>query len=93
MGVGRWLAGGVLGRWAVRWLLRGGPAAVAAKLAGVALLGIWRWRREVRSVEAARRAREIPADYEVLPPDALSAGPEPPGSGGGTDEDEPAGRE
>lgn len=56
----------VLGRWLLRWLFRGAPGTVAAKLAGVALFGAWKWRRERRREEAERRAREIPADYDVL---------------------------
>lgn len=56
----------ILGRWFTRWLLRGGPWGVAAKLAGVALWGIWKWRREQRAVESEQRAREIPAEYEVV---------------------------
>ena len=56
----------ILGRWFTRWLLRGGPWGVAAKLAGVALWGAWKWRRERRQVERAREAREIRAEYEVL---------------------------
>lgn len=58
----------VLGRWFARWLLRGGPWAVATKLVGVALLGVWKWRREQRRLDREVRAREIEADYEVLDP-------------------------
>ncbi|HUO99972.1 MAG TPA: hypothetical protein VM737_00370 [Gemmatimonadota bacterium] len=56
----------IVGRWFTRWLLRGGPWGVAAKLAGVALWGVWKWRRERREAERAQQAREIPAEYEVL---------------------------
>lgn len=56
----------ILGRWFTRWLLRGGPWGVAAKLAGVALWGVWKWRREQREAESEQRAREIPAEYEVM---------------------------
>lgn len=70
-----------LGRWVTRWLLRGGPWTIAAKLAGVALWGAWKWRRERRREVAGERAREIPAEYEVLPPDTL---PPPAGSPSGT---------
>lgn len=73
----------VLGRWAMRWLMRGSPAAVAAKLAAVGLVGAWKWRRERKRELAAAAAREIPAEYEVVGPDRL-AGPEPPGAPGGT---------
>lgn len=56
----------VVGRWFTRWLLRGGPWSVAAKLAAVVLYGAWKWRREKRSQVAAEKQRELPADYEVL---------------------------
>lgn len=56
----------VMGRWFSRWLLRGGPWAVGAKLAGVAAYGVWKWRREQKKLEEKVRDREIPADYEVL---------------------------
>lgn len=55
-----------LGRWFTRWLLRGGPWSVAAKLAGVALWGAWKWRREKKQTERERVARELPADYDVV---------------------------
>ena len=70
----------VLGRWFTRWLLRGGPWAIAAKLAAVAVVGAWRWRREHRRAARAERSREISASYEVL-------GPEPLGPGTATDRD------
>ncbi len=55
----------LLGRWFTRWLLRGGPWSVAAKLVAVALFGAWKWRRDRRrSVPPA--TREIEASYEVL---------------------------
>ena len=73
----------VIGRWLVRWLLRGSPAAVAAKLAAVGLFGAWKWHRERRREESARATREISADYEVLGADRLTS-PEPGGSSRGT---------
>src|SRR5688500_685473 len=72
----------VVGRWLVRWLLRGSPVAVVLKLAGVALWGAWRWRRE-RRAEEARRPKELRADYEVVPPGRLP-GPEPRAAAPGT---------
>lgn len=63
-----------LGRWFARWLLRGGPGAIALKLAGVALWGVWRWRRDERRLERERRRLEIEADYEVVPQDRLDPG-------------------
>lgn len=75
----------ILGRWGAKWLLRGGPWAVAAKLGLVALYGAWRWRRE-HGGDSGGKAMEIEADYEVL--DDPSAEPVPgeqgtmgPGSG------------
>ncbi|MFN2420206.1 MAG: hypothetical protein ABR527_02320 [Gemmatimonadota bacterium] len=56
----------ILGRWFTRWLLRGGPWSIAAKLAAVALLGAWKWRKEKREAERLARSREIEATYEVL---------------------------
>lgn len=75
----------VIGRWIVRWLLRGSPAVVATKLAAAGLFGAWKWRRDRRRQGSALAAREISADYEVLGPDRL-ARPEPGGSGRGTSE-------
>ncbi len=56
-----------LGRWFVRWLFRGGPWSIALKLAGAALWGAWRLRREGKRTERERRKLEIDADYEVVP--------------------------
>lgn len=56
----------VVGRWFTRWLLRGGPWSVAAKIAAVALYGAWRWRRDKRRQVPARNQGEIEASYEVL---------------------------
>jgi hypothetical protein len=88
----------ILGRWFTRWLLRGGPWSIAAKLAAVAFLGAWKWRRERQREERAARAREIEATYEVLgdargttpiapraiggDADAAQAGGTPPGAAG-----------
>lgn len=63
-----WLKKAMFGRWLARWLLRGSPWAVAAKLAAVAAWGAWRWRRRQNAAERNRRSREIPAEYEVLEP-------------------------
>lgn len=54
------------GRWFLRWMMRGSPWAVAAKMFGVGLWGVWTWRREQRRLQRAVDAREIPADYEVI---------------------------
>ena len=64
----------ILGRWFTRWLLRGGPWSVAAKLAAVALFGAWKWRRERRQAERIARSREIDATYEILDREAGSPG-------------------
>lgn len=76
-----------LGRWFARWLLRGGPWSIALKLGGVALWGIWRWRREEKALKRQRRRLEIDADYEVVPQGELAEGgsrnpPSAPGYGG-----------
>lgn len=63
-----------LGRWFARWLLRGGPGAIALKMAGVALWGIWRWRRDEKRLARERRQLEIDADYEVVPEGRLDSG-------------------
>ncbi len=67
----------IIGRWFTRWLLRGGPWGVAAKLSGVALWGIWKWRKEKREAERTRRAQEIPAEYEVMKSEADDAAAAP----------------
>lgn len=69
-----WLKRLVLGRWLARWLLRGSPASVALKMGGVALWGVWRWRRDERRRRLEERRKEIDADYEVVPPAGLETG-------------------
>jgi hypothetical protein len=64
-----------MGRWLARWLLRGSPTSVALKLGGVALWGVWRWRRDERRRRQERQQKEIDADYEVVPPGRLETGP------------------
>lgn len=61
-----WFGKAIVGRWLGRWLLRGGPWSIAAKLVGVVVYGAWKWRREAKRVETERRSREIPAEYEVI---------------------------
>lgn len=61
-----WIRKVIVGRWLGRWLLRGGPWSIAAKLALVAVYGAWKWRREARRVEEDRASREIAAEYEVV---------------------------
>jgi hypothetical protein len=65
----------VMGRWLARWLLRGSPLSVGLKLGGVALWGVWRWRRDERRRRQEQREKEIDADYEVVPPGRLETGP------------------
>lgn len=84
-----WIKKAILGRWLARWLLRGSPWAVVAKLAAVAAWGAWRWRRRQNAAEQNRRSREIPAEYEVLEPrspDRIPGRGEPAGRGEGRDE-------
>jgi hypothetical protein len=65
----------VMGRWLTRWLLRGSPLSVGLKLGGVALWGVWRWRRDERRRRLEQRRKEIDAEYEVVPPGRLETGP------------------
>jgi len=60
----------VVGRWLARWLLRGGPLAIAAKLVAVGAFGAWKYHREQK--RSGRDARQIDADYEVLGPDRIA---------------------
>jgi hypothetical protein len=57
----------IFGRWFARWLLRGGPWAIAGKLAAVGIWGAFKWRRETRRLAREVERREIEAEYEVLP--------------------------
>jgi hypothetical protein len=61
----------VLGRWLARWLMRGSPLAVAAKLLAVGALGAWKYRRD-RQGTAGRDPRQIDADYEILGPERIA---------------------
>ena len=65
----------VMGRWLARWLMRGSPLSVALKLGGVALWGVWRWRRDERRRRLEQGRKEIDADYEVVPPGRIETGP------------------
>lgn len=69
----------VVGRWLARWLMRGSPLAVAAKLAAVGALGAWKYHRDHRKAE--RDPRGIDADYEVLGPDRIAPLARAPGDG------------
>ena len=61
----------VLGRWLARWLMRGSPLAVVAKLAAVGAVGAWRDHPH-RKRAAAQDRKQIDADYEVLGPDRIA---------------------
>lgn len=69
----------VLGRWLARWLLRGGPLAIAAKLVAVGALGAWKYRRELK--RSGRDTGQIDAEYEVLGPDRIAPVAREPGAG------------
>jgi hypothetical protein len=77
----------VVGRWLARWLMRGSPVAVVAKLAAVGAFGAWRYHRQ-RKRSAAHDQKRIDADYEVLGPDQIAPvarpGREPHGNAQGT---------
>lgn len=61
----------VVGRWLARWLMRGSPLAVVAKLAAVGAFGAWRYHRQ-RKRDGAGDQKQIDADYEVLGPDRIA---------------------
>ncbi|MGH7566387.1 MAG: hypothetical protein ACREK2_06120 [Gemmatimonadota bacterium] len=60
----------VVWRWLARWLMRGSPLAVVAKLAAVGAIGAWRYNRK-RKAEGRERGR-IEAEYEVLGPERIA---------------------
>jgi len=82
----------VVGRWLARWLLRGGPLAIAAKLLAVGALGAWKYHRE-RKRSAELDPQRIEADYEVLGPERIAPVSRSPGrrrdasTGGGAEPD------
>ncbi|HUF88715.1 MAG TPA: hypothetical protein VMR66_01905 [Gemmatimonadota bacterium] len=71
----------VLGRWLARWLLRGSPLAIAAKIVAVGALGAWKYHRELK--RSGRDTRQIDAEYEVLGPDRIAPVARPPTEGAG----------
>jgi len=58
----------VVWRWLARWLMRGSPLTVVAKLATVGAIGAWRYRRKRKAEERGR----IEAEYEVLGPERIA---------------------
>lgn len=86
----------VVWRWFARWLMRGSPAAVVAKLAAVGAIGAWRYHRKRKKL-AGREPGKIDAEYEVLGPDRIGPGARsrseprssPEGTGGRESEDVP----
>ena len=63
----------VVWRWLARWLMRGSPAVVVAKLATVGAIGAWRYHRKRKKL-AANEPGRIEAEYEVLGPDRIGPG-------------------
>ena len=63
----------VVWRWLARWLMRGSPAAVVAKLAAVGAIGAWRYHRKRKKL-AGHEPGRIEAEYEVLGPDRIGPG-------------------
>lgn len=80
----------VVGRWLARWLLRGGPVAIAAKLVAVGALGAWKYHREQKRSDG-RDPQQIDAEYEVLGPERIApvARPIPDDRARGAGEPEP----
>ncbi|HYO46526.1 MAG TPA: hypothetical protein VEY33_07545 [Gemmatimonadota bacterium] len=66
----------IVWRWLARWLMRGSPWAVVAKLATVGAIGAWRYNRK-RKTEGQDR-RRIEAEYEVLGPERIAPVARPP---------------
>jgi hypothetical protein len=58
----------VVWRWLARWLMRGSPLTVVAKLAAVGAIGAWRYNRKRK----AERRDRIEAEYEVLGPERIA---------------------
>lgn len=67
----------VVWRWLARWLMRGSPVVVVAKLAAVGAIGAWRYNRKRRQVQGRDR-RRIEAEYEVLGPERIAPVARPP---------------
>ena len=63
----------VVWRWLARWLMRGSPATVVAKLAAVGAIGAWRYHRKRKKLAGDEPGR-IEAEYEVLGPDRIGSG-------------------
>ena len=66
------------GRGLARWLMRGSPGAIVAKLAAVAALGAWRYHRQRKRAGESDQKR-IDAEYEVLGPDRIAPATRPHG--------------
>jgi hypothetical protein len=79
----------VVGRWLARWLMRGSPLAVVAKLAAVGAFGAWRYHRQ-RKRSAAYDQKQIDADYEILGPDRIAPTARPEMEPGGKAQGTPA---
>ena len=58
----------VVWRWLARWLMRGSPLTVVAKLAAVGAIGAWRYKRK----QKAEGRDRIEAEYEVLGPERIA---------------------
>lgn len=59
----------VVWRWLARWLMRGSPAVVLAKLAAVGAFGAWRYHRKRKKLGG--EPGRIEAEYQVLGPDRI----------------------
>ena len=58
-------------RWLARWLMRGSPLTIVAKIAAVGAFSAWRYHRQKKRL-AGNRERRIDAEYEVLGPERIA---------------------
>lgn len=61
----------VVFRWLARWLTRGSPLTIIAKIAAVGAFSAWRYHRQRKRLEGSDQ-RRIDAEYEVLGPERIA---------------------
>ena len=57
-------------RWLARWLMRGSPMTIVAKIAAVGAFSAWRYHRQRK--RSRRDEKRIDAEYEVLGPERIA---------------------